>query len=571
MMIFLKHQLGFMQKVALKQRELAAFYTPVGVSEVLSEWAIRSPSDLVLEPSFGGCGFIKSSIDRLTNHGNIRPQDNIHGCDIDPVAFSHLSDLIGVDFDTAHFLNEDFLVPPTKVDWVSKFGVVIGNPPYLSYHKVDPQIRAKAVEVIRSLGVRMNNRASLWAYFVLLSVQYLSANGRMAWVLPGSLLQADYATDLRRYLVSHFHRVRAFSIHERLFLNEGTDEETAILLAEGFSVTPRQVFQSDIPLTYCHDLEAFKTAVWQWNAGHDISEASCLSPVGGRLSNVTRNLIGEVADREDCGMLGDYLNVRIGVVTGDNPHFLLSRPKAQELGIAEKDLEPILAKFGYFDGLEFHQRDYEALLGKGAKALMVSAKIDTSNPPGLQAYLDSYPESKKKSIGTFRKRRVWCCPQDGNIPDAFFPVMHHHGPRLILNRFGSNCTNTLHRVFFKMKLSEGQAELISISLLTSYSQISAEIVGRKYGSGVLKHEPRDAEKISVVLPKGISLSAIIDRYADIDQALRAGDPVQARELADDFIFRPIFGASHNQEIRLLSDQLTMLRESRVPDRKKKTT
>jgi len=48
-----------------EKKQYGIFYTPKRVTDILCKWAIRSKTDKVLEPSFGGCKFIESS-DRLT-------------------------------------------------------------------------------------------------------------------------------------------------------------------------------------------------------------------------------------------------------------------------------------------------------------------------------------------------------------------------------------------------------------------------------------------------------------------------------------------------------------------------
>ena len=72
-------------------------------------------------------------------------------------------------------------------------------------------------------------------------------------------------------------------------------------------------------------------------------------------------------------------------------------------------------------------------------------------------------------------------------------------------------------------------------MLTSFSQLSAELVGRRYGSGVLKHEPREAEKINILLPD-VRPTTIETAFDRIDKSQRSGDRGEATWLADALIF-----------------------------------
>ena len=61
------------------RRRIGAYYTPPGITRILSTWAIRSVDDLVLEPSFGGCGFIDAVKNRLSELGAEDPAEHVYG------------------------------------------------------------------------------------------------------------------------------------------------------------------------------------------------------------------------------------------------------------------------------------------------------------------------------------------------------------------------------------------------------------------------------------------------------------------------------------------------------------
>ncbi len=90
------------------RRKLGAFYTPERLSQILSNWVIRSGSDTVLEPSFGGCGFLQAARNRLSALGCASPRSQIYGCDIDPVAFDYLANTLGSPVDLMRFIQSDF-------------------------------------------------------------------------------------------------------------------------------------------------------------------------------------------------------------------------------------------------------------------------------------------------------------------------------------------------------------------------------------------------------------------------------------------------------------------------------
>ncbi len=176
------------------------------------------------------------------------------------------------------------------------------------------------------------------------------------------------------------------------------------------------------------------------------------------------------------------------------------------------------------------------MIRTGGKGYLVSSgKIGTATND-IENYLATYPEDKKASCSTFKKRAVWCQTDDGSVPDAFFPVMQHNGPRLLLNSARVNCTNSVHRGYFKTAKSETEKRLVSLTTLSTFSQLSAEIVGRSYGSGALKHEPREAEKIGILLPP-VHHRKVLSAYQKADKCLRNGNFAEASQIADNLILR----------------------------------
>src|SRR3546814_20690916 len=104
-----------------------AFFTPPAPARFISDWAIRSGTDTVLEPSCGDAAFLLPAIDRLRGLGApAKLTDQLHGIEIhDASATSALAPLarhkavgriaVGSFFDhppPAHTFDAMFLNPP---------------------------------------------------------------------------------------------------------------------------------------------------------------------------------------------------------------------------------------------------------------------------------------------------------------------------------------------------------------------------------------------------------------------------------------------------------------------------
>ena len=515
------------------RKRLGAFYTPENLSRVLTDWAIRNSSDLVLEPSFGGCGFLVAARRRLAALGALPSQRQVYGCDIDPGAFEFLLSEMGEPVDHDRFRHENFLALTAGLDWPVLFDATIGNPPYIAFQAIEGALRKELLNRAEQVGVKLGGRASLWAHFLIHAVSFVAPNGRMAWVLPGSFLQADYAASVRDYLSKQFGGVICILMHQRFFKSEGTEEETVVLLAKNRGEAPHP---AGIRFVDVLNIENLQSVIDEWEQDGAIGCALTGRPSFLALNPSVSSSYGETALGAHCFRLGDYLKINIGLVTGANPFFVISKDSAEKNSLRRESLVSVLSKYRSAKGLAFTEHDYEESVREGERAFLVHNATPPRRNSSLARYLDMFAVEDREKVSTFKKRAVWHAPDDGKIPDAFFPVMNDQGPRLVLNECSVNCTNTIHRAFFTKPMSQTQRKLLSISILTSFSQLSAEFVGRRYGSGVLKHEPREAENILLVMPQDISEKDIAVAYAEIDNLLRFGNFHDARRAADDLIF-----------------------------------
>jgi adenine-specific DNA-methyltransferase len=542
-----------------KKKRRGVFYTPASLSDILCQWAIRDTKDLVLEPSFGGCGFIQALTKRFEALGSGRPTDPIYGCDIDLRAFVHLKKLARPKPISSHFIKADFLQLAPANFRVAEFDVVIGNPPYVSYHNMFDEQRRIAVQIGKLGDFQLGRISSLWAYFVLHGLKFLKVGGRAAWILPGSLLNADYGKELLHGVSPHFDRVAVVSLSQRLFLSEGTDESSEILLCDGWKLGPAR---HGVEVRTVATLEQCRNLISSW---HDKSWRG--ASLNGRvmftvLSHKALAEYHELLKSESVTTLGKVAKVLIGIVTGDNGFFIIDRETAKKAGISLQQLSSILSKFRLAPGLILKPGDLMEARKSGERCLLVNRHFLERSAPAVKRYLERLPKDAIQKNATFAKRSIWHCPDDGKIPDGFFPYMNHIGPRLVLNSAAVNSTNTVHRVYFKPGITASEKKVVAISMLSTFSQLSSEIEGRTYGSGVLKHEPSEATNIHLFLPKNISASDITRTGKTIDRLLRARAFDEARDEADLLVFGRKFLAENEKLFAGLHRALKAARKRR---------
>ncbi|WP_201797571.1 N-6 DNA methylase [Shewanella halifaxensis] len=431
-----------------KKRELGAYYTPPALSQVLADWAIKNANDNILEPSFGGCGFFDSSITRLKDLGCLSPDRQLFGVDIDQNAFdilhSKFHKLVSIQ---KRFLKNDFIkIEPCDFS-ISKFDVVLGNPPYVSMHNMTQEQRKSCEMILRNSpfsSFTLGRNASLWAFFLLHSLVFLKDGGRVAWVLPSSLLHADYAKKLIAIHRKHFKVLKIIKLAERFFREEGAKETSVILIAEGFDSKGKD--ECLFTVKAADDLLELRDAITMAsNSSHMEIDDFKLA----YIPEYIRNIYQTVSFRKESKPLSHYLDIKIGMVTGANKLFIINKDTVKQFALPSCVLKPIVGRFSSLTGIRHTKPRQEKIQSEGHRAFLVNPSQLQINENVVREYLTQITEEEKRKNRTFKKRPNWFEPDygiDSIIPDGFLSYMIHRGPRIVINQGRVNCTNSIHKV-----------------------------------------------------------------------------------------------------------------------------
>lgn len=541
------------------RRKLGIYYTPDELSEVVTEWAIRSAGDTILEPSFGGCGFLMAARHRLEAFGSSTPLDNLYGCDIDKNAFSHLRLLFGDTAETRYFVRADFLETDNSYWPVDQFDVVLGNPPFVSHHNMTADQKQTAKGALINNGITLPGTSSLWAYFAIHATLFLKEGGRLALILPDAFLTSHYAKPVRSHIFNHFESIVIARKCFRMFMGSGASERTLTLLADGYS---RKKISSHVSVTPTFTISELRAVVGLKSSVNGQS-FSVDAVVREKWRDVSSRAFRRILREKQIFKVEDVLNVEIGLVTGANKFFIIDEDTAKSWRLPRSNLFPILSRTADAPGLVYSELDHKAAAKANRRCWLFRPKKLGLRHGAVRRYLASVPRKLRRTTVWFKKRKFWFSPEGYGAPHGFVTYMNHYGPRIILNDGGVDCTNTLHRINFKGHTGQSQKKLIAISLMTTFSQISAELEGRTYGGGVLKVEPSEFRRVSLILPQGLHHRRVDKVFRVVDGYLRKGDPNAARKVADLLILGAILDANElTSSMEELEKVLASLRSER---------
>lgn len=525
-----------------RQKALGAFYTPPAMAEKMVAWAVRAPTDTALDPSFGGLVFLQAAHARLLELG-LDPTAagaQLYGCDLDEDA--HASAVAQTELHVREdaLLHRDFFtaVPGKDVPLVD---AVIGNPPYVRY-----QLHNAAGDggrrIAEAAGLNLTRLASSWAPFLLHSADCVAPGGRLALVLPAELMHAQYAGDVLGWVQRRFARTALVVFEQRVF--PGALEEVVLLFAEG-----RGEGQSDsVGLLACESLADLHLDVLQARLSDPPKRSSRRGKLLAQLlDSDARDLYDGLADDARVSSLGAIASVDIGAVTGANDFFLLR--EGQEPGLASELLRPAVSKAAQISGARFTSSDFDRLREQRARCLFFvtdkrtsQSLLDTAQAHLRRGEADGIPERYK-----CRVRTPWHAvplPKHGT-PDLFLTYCAAEFPRISVNEAGALHTNTLHGVTLR-KAAGVDAPALAFAFYNSLTLLSAELVGRSYGGGVLKLEPTEAEALLIpsVLPFGPT------ELSQVDGLVRARKLEEVLDLVDGLVLVEGLGLSWQEVVTL---------------------
>ena len=498
------------------------YYTPCQIAEFIAEWAIRTPSDSVLEPSCGDGSFLGAVTVRCRALGADDEQirANVLGVELDDAEARK-----SAQYGTTVVCNDFFTYYQEKIEGLRQFDVVVGNPPFIRYQHFTENYRSTAFSLMDKHGFHPNRLTNVWLPFLLLSCKALKPAGRVGMVIPAELFQVDYAAEARQFLSTFFDRLTLVTFRRLVF--DDIQQEVILLLGEmGCSRHGILVVELDDMA----DLTAL---------GQECLEGSELKTLDHSrdkwvkyyLSNEELALLKRLSSDKRIANAADLFEVNVGLVSGENDFFVVNKETVERFGLQDT-VVPVISRSDQLKGVKLTTDDYESLAACGKNVFFFE--------PGCKEF-DELTEVQKVYIqwgegkGYNKNYKCRIRPKWYHVPqswraDAFLIRQAHLYPRMILNERGTLVTDTLHKVRFLDGVDGGQ---VAAAFLNSYTLALSETLGRSYGGGVLTFEPGEMRRMRIPMQGASQLDLQkIDRwqrYGEIDKILDYTDAVLLRD------------------------------------------
>ena len=504
------------------QRERGAYFTPPNLATFLAEWGIQSSGDVILDPAAGLGSLIDAAVHRVRALGaNGTPR--VWGVELHQDTFERLARRCKkLGLPRRQLREGDFFEHSSRL---GRFDVILMNPPYVRHH----QLRAGSAEAMRGTlradGSPLDGRSSSWAYFVVRSLQLLRTGGRLAAIVPGELVGADYGRHVLREVARSFERTVLVRCEGYPF---GDLQLTAMLiLGEGRGSTRERggaYFGCSVDFSQA---EPVLPATENMTRIRNVRRAAAVLFTGARDTDIRR--VDGVVRSDGLRRLDEIGSVRIGYVTGDSRFFHFTEGDRKRALVERAHFKRAVRRGMHVEGSVFRHEDWQATCDAGEPCWLFHPT--DGNEESLKPWIERGVERGVAARTKCRTRTPWWRVALGEIPEALFVYLGRH-PRIVENRARAYAANS----FFIFRGSEVAAASLAVTSMTSVFQASALVASRQLGGGLRKLQVGDAASLPIA-------AADVSRETcdDVDSLVRSGLWDEAVKLADEIVLRGELG------------------------------
>lgn len=461
---------------------LGQFFTPAPIAELMGVAVDEVNPQTVLDPGIGGGVLLRAC----------KPGPKLYGLDIDAQAV----ELSQKTLPGSQVVVGDFL---DRASWpfdVEKFDAIVSNPPYIRHHNLSAAHKGLSKHYAATFGGKVSSLSGSYVYFMFEALLRLREGGRFVFITPTEFLDVRYGGAIKQALLDHcdIDEILVLEMDELAF--EGVLTTSAITIA-----TKRERPSRRVPL-----VEGVLNGGISRNRSVELS-ADIAAPslpwtplLPSRVERIAPLLVGRTAK------IGDYCRVRRGIATGDNRFFCMTQAEADERGIEEQYLVPVVvgSKDLPRDGNALDEAHYRERLADGARGLLFwchdPEHVVQRDAPNAWRHIESGKAQGLHERFNCKTRSPWYGVEKVAPADFFCTYMSRDAARIVRNLVGARCMTSLLNIWAKPGVD---ADAVRPSLDDPENAQVLREFGRTYGGGLGKIEPGDLVNLPIRPPEGV--------------------------------------------------------------------
>ena len=407
------------------------------------------------------------------------------------------------EYDLAHVDITDFVLdPPT-----GPFMAVVANPPYIRHHRLPNPTKEKLKKFCKdAIGTPLDGRMGLHVYFLIRALKLLDANGRLSFIVPSDICEGIFAKILWDWITRNFSLDAVITFTPQGSPFPKVDTNPIILMIRKSRPAERFLWAR------CDKGQGEQLKSWVISNFSQAFNGTIAIYHRSLLEGLTTGLSRAPLEDQPTGpTLADFASIVRGVATGANDFFFLNTGKASSLEIPDEFLIPAIGRTRDVTGSELVPETIGSLDAKGRPTRLLSLDGSPKNslPQAVQRYLEHGEALGIHKKPLISKRNPWYRMEQRATPPILFAYLGRRNARFIRNLAGVVPLTGFLCVY---PHEEDPSFIDKLWKVLQHPETIANLplVGKSYGSGAIKVEPRALERlplpVSEILNVGLRAS-----------------------------------------------------------------
>lgn len=477
-----------------KREELRArgqFWTPDWVANAMVAY-VDKQTDTIFDPGVGRGVFYQALKRQET-------KTKFYGTDIDRSVINEAVDkglLEKKDIEIRDFI----LNPPHR-----KFKAIVANPPYIRHHRLSVEQKSEFKKIsLSTIGSYLDGRAGLHIYFLIQALKLLDKGGRLAFIMPADTCEGVFSEKLWGWVTKEFCLEGVITFDHKATPFPGVDTNAVIFLIKN-NKPMKKINWIRVLAESSSLFEYIKAGRQSKNADLNVYERYLSEALATGLSRPPRKK--NAADY----ILADFASVMRGIATGANDFFFLTAQQVNELGMPDTFFIPAVGRTRDAEGGLLNNDVLADLEKKGrpTRLFYPNGHLWHDMPLAVKKYI---AEGEKRGLpkkALISTRHPWYKMETRKNPSFFFAYLGRRNARFIKNEAEAVPLTGFLCIYPYSEDKEYIDKLWEVLQHPGTIQ-NLQWVGKSYGGGAIKVEPRSLEKlpISAKLVRRVGLKPI---------------------------------------------------------------
>jgi len=484
------------------EERLGQVKTPTWIAELISNLCIKNAEDKILDPCYGEGIFLLSAFKKIKKLDK-STKPNLWGVEIDPIYFVEgLRNILTIN-ENADKLNNSFFCGSIFDFNEQLFDCIILNPPYIRQENLSNVqtcgINKKEIhkKISKIWGLKLSLRSNLYIYFIVYLTHLLKNNGKMGIIMPKVWMDSQHGVEFQKFLLENFEIEFIIDFAKDTF-DKVIVEDCVLILKKETKSSSKIPFLHVKKKLESEELKQIKQKKSFKNENMSISfvkkEILEKDHKWGKYLEISSDILKSLQGK-NLTNLSNLAKIHRGIETNWNEFFIVSEKNVNKFKIQKNELKKIISSPKKIKMLNTsYQIDFDYLLDTNKE---IQKRLENS---GSSKYIDEYQKiilkNEKQSL---IKKMVKKNPETWYIIKEYNPAPIIFGYIIRKSKFFfRNSENYLARDnFYNILPKKEDTEIMFAILNSSLVRLQLELIGRRYGNGVLKIQTYELKDLQI--------------------------------------------------------------------------